>query len=144
MSGANAITNSTISLSGAASMITGSNDITLTGSLVGTGGFTKAGSHTLALTGSSVYSGATAVQEGSLVLAGGNNRIVSAGGLTLGSATSVGRLVLGVLQCVRPCRLHRYNPRIPNPPKAAKRPKPRGFRGCAKWVWERPFFMDLG
>ncbi|NQW49491.1 MAG: autotransporter-associated beta strand repeat-containing protein, partial [Planctomycetes bacterium] len=95
MSGANAITNATISLTGAASMITGSSDITLTGSLVSTGGFTKAGSHTLTLTGSSTYSGATAVQDGTLVLAGGNNRVVSAGGLTFGTGTSFGRLVLG-------------------------------------------------
>jgi fibronectin-binding autotransporter adhesin len=56
-------------------------DITLSGTVTGTAGFTKTGAGTLTLSGTNSYAGNTVVSEGTLVLSGVNgstgNRIVS-------------------------------------------------------------------
>ncbi len=58
------------------------------GAVVGSGGLTKTGAGTLTLTGASTYSGATAIENGTLVLAGGDNRLPSGTTVTLGDAAN--------------------------------------------------------
>jgi fibronectin-binding autotransporter adhesin len=68
---------------------------TVSAVLAGSGGFTKSTAGTVTLTGSNTLSGAVAVQEGSLVLAGGANRLPVAAAVTLGTGSTTGKLVLG-------------------------------------------------
>lgn len=68
---------------------------TVSAVLAGSGGFTKSTAGTVTLTGSNTLSGAIAVQEGSLVLAGGTNRLPVAAAVTLGTGSTTGKLVLG-------------------------------------------------
>jgi len=68
---------------------------TVSAVLAGSGGFTKSTAGTVTLTGSNTLTGAIAVQEGSLVLAGGTNRLPVAAAVTLGTGSTTGKLVLG-------------------------------------------------
>ena len=56
---------------------------------------TKTGLGTMALSGANTYTGVTTVKQGSLVLFGGNNRLVSNGSVIIGDTGSTGKLVLG-------------------------------------------------
>lgn len=68
---------------------------TVSAVLAGTGGLTKSTAGTVTLTGSNTLSGAVAVNEGVLVLAGGTNRLPVATAVTLGTGSTSGKLVLG-------------------------------------------------
>jgi autotransporter-associated beta strand protein len=68
---------------------------TVSAVLAGAGGFTKSTAGTVTLTGSNTLSGAVAVQEGSLVLTGGTNRLPVAAAVALGTGSTTGKLVLG-------------------------------------------------
>jgi fibronectin-binding autotransporter adhesin len=61
----------------------------------GAAGLTKSGAGTLTLTGANIYSGATIIKEGSLILDGGTNRLLSTGSVVLGDTSTTGKLVLG-------------------------------------------------
>lgn len=61
----------------------------------GTTPLVKQGTGTLTLSGANTYSGGTSVENGSLVLTGGINRLPNATSVTLGSGTTSGVLVLG-------------------------------------------------
>lgn len=69
-------------------------DGTLTSS-TGTLNFVKVGAGTLTLGGSSTFTGGITVGEGTLVLAGGTNRLPIASSVTLGTGSTSGKLVLG-------------------------------------------------
>lgn len=64
-------------------------------SLAGAGAFTKSTAGTVTLSGSSTLSGGVAVQDGSLVLAAGTNRLPVASAVTVGTGSTTGKLVLG-------------------------------------------------
>jgi autotransporter-associated beta strand protein len=68
---------------------------TVSAVLAGAGGFTKSTAGTVTLTGSNTLSGAISVQEGSLVLTGGTNRLPVAAAVALGTGSTTGKLVLG-------------------------------------------------
>ena len=56
-----------VSLTGASTVNTNSNDVGLSGNITGTGGFTKSGAGTLSLSGANTYSGGTTVSAGTLL-----------------------------------------------------------------------------
>jgi autotransporter-associated beta strand protein len=66
------------------------------GILSGSGGFIKAGPSNMILSGTNSYSGTTAIQNGSLILKGGDNRILTTSVVTLGLATPT--VTSGILQ----------------------------------------------
>lgn len=68
---------------------------TVSAVLAGAGGLTKSTAGTVTLTGSNTLSGAVAISEGVLVLAGGTNRLPIATAVTLGTGSTSGKLVLG-------------------------------------------------
>ena len=63
--------------------------------LGGAGNLSKLLSDTVILTGANTYTGGTTVGEGALVLAGGNDRLLTSGIVTIGSPELAGKLVLG-------------------------------------------------
>jgi uncharacterized repeat protein (TIGR01451 family) len=65
------------------------------GAVVGSGGLAKAGAGVLTLTGANTYLGATAIENGTLAVAGGANRLPAGTTVTLGSGGSSGVLQLG-------------------------------------------------
>ncbi len=88
------------SLAGAGSFTLGSNTLTtggdntsttFSGAIAGTGGLTKSGTGTFILTGSSGYSGATAINGGSLQIGNGGTAgsIASTSGIAVGSGGSL-------------------------------------------------------
>jgi len=88
------------SLAGAGSVALGSNTLTtggdntsttFSGAIAGTGGLTKSGTGTFILTGSSSYSGATAINGGSLQIGNGGTAgsIASTSGIAVGSGGSL-------------------------------------------------------
>jgi outer membrane autotransporter protein len=74
---------------------TGSNSVTISGSISGIGDLTKIGSGTLDLTGSNSYTGATDVQAGTLLVDGStaSSVVTVESGATLGGAGTIGGLV---------------------------------------------------
>ena len=63
--------------------------------LAGSVGLAKTGTGTLTLTGANTYSGATAVENGTLAVAGDDNRLPTGTTVTLGSGDDSGVLQLG-------------------------------------------------
>ncbi|SEE58064.1 autotransporter-associated beta strand repeat-containing protein [Rhizobiales bacterium GAS188] len=75
---------------------TGSNTVTLSGVISGTGGLTKIGSGSLDLTATNRYSGATLVSAGTLVIDGSiaNSTVTVANGASLGGKGMIGGLTV--------------------------------------------------
>ena len=63
--------------------------------LAGSVGLTKSGIGELTLAGANTYDGATAIQDGTLAVAGGDNRLPTGTTVTLGSGDNSGVLQLG-------------------------------------------------
>jgi len=55
----------------------------------------KIGTGTLTLSGANTYSGATAIQNGAIVISGGNDRLPTTGTVTLGGTGTSGKLIIG-------------------------------------------------
>ncbi|AMK78526.1 hypothetical protein A1342_13350 [Methylomonas methanica] len=70
--------------------ITNTNAVALSGIVSGTGALTKAGAGALTLSGDNTYSGATAVNDGTLVAAHNNALGTAAGSTTVASGASLG------------------------------------------------------
>lgn len=68
---------------------------TYSGALSGDGNLVKSGTGSLTLTGASTYTGTTAIQNGTVILDGGNNRLPTTTTVTLGEGTTSGVLQLG-------------------------------------------------
>lgn len=78
------------------SLDTNGQTVSLATALTSVGGsLAKLGTGTLALSAANTFDGGTVVGNGSLVLDGGNNRLLQTGALTIGSSGAAGRLVLG-------------------------------------------------
>ena len=74
------------------------NNVTISGAIGDAGSgyaLTKAGTGTLTLTGSNSYSGGTTIKNGSVILSGGNDRLLTTGSVVLGDTSTSGKLVLG-------------------------------------------------
>ncbi|MCP5532610.1 MAG: autotransporter-associated beta strand repeat-containing protein [Akkermansiaceae bacterium] len=103
---------------------TATGDITIEGVISGSGGaqtagmlmttgLSKWGDGSLRLTGASTYSHATAVNRGTLVLSGGDDRLPVGTTVVLGNGTNAGKLVLdGISQTV--AGLHDHGTATPN------------------------------
>ncbi len=82
-----------------ATLATGANNVTLTTALqtgpLGTASITKTGAGTLTITAANTYTGLTKINVGRIVLAGGDNRLATAGTIGLGQNTNSGILQLG-------------------------------------------------
>ena len=85
-----------VTLSSAGSQIGGEGNLTLSGALSGSGGFSKIGTGTLTLTGANTYTGATAVSAGKLVVNGSaaGSAFTINSGATLGGSGTVGTLTV--------------------------------------------------
>lgn len=59
------------------------------------GGLEKRGAGSLTMTGAHTYNGNTKILNGSIILGGGNDRLLTTGAVVLGDTSSTGRLVLG-------------------------------------------------
>lgn len=78
------------------SLDTNGQTVSISTALTSVGGsLAKLGTGTLALTAANTFDGGTVIGNGSLVLDGGNNRLLSTGAVTIGSSAAAGRLVLG-------------------------------------------------
>jgi len=55
----------------------------------------KIGTGTLTLSGANTYSGVTAIQNGAIVISGGNDRLPTTGTVTLGGTGTSGKLIIG-------------------------------------------------
>lgn len=71
-------------------------NLAVNGILSGTGGILKSGPGTLTLSAENSYNGTTAVQNGTIILTGGNDRLPPTGAVTLGTAAPTS--TLGILQ----------------------------------------------
>ncbi len=71
-------------------------DLAISGILSGTGGFIKAGPGTLTLSAENTYAGTAAIQNGTVILSGGTNRLPASGAVSLG--TTAPTSTLGILQ----------------------------------------------
>ncbi len=61
----------------------------------GTGSFTKSGTGTFLITGANTYTGGTQINNGTIILGGGNNRLSASGAVSFGSGANSGILQLG-------------------------------------------------
>ena len=95
-SGASLAFNSTINNGANSVTVQGAGNTTISGILgSGSGGLTKAGTGTLTLAAANSYTGATAVQNGTVVISGGNDRLPTGTTVTLGAGSTSGLLQLG-------------------------------------------------
>jgi autotransporter-associated beta strand protein len=94
------------SLTGAGAVNLGVNTLTVggdntsqlaySGAIAATAGsLVKIGTGTLTLTGSSTFTGGTTIKYGSVVISGGNDRLLTTGSVVLGDTTTTGKLILG-------------------------------------------------
>ena len=60
-----------------------------------TDSLTKIGTGSLTLSGGNTYGGGTLIQNGSIIIGVGNDRLLTTGTVTLGAASTTGKLVLG-------------------------------------------------
>ncbi len=60
-----------------------------------TDALTKIGSGALTISGANTYGGGTNIQSGSIIIGGGNDRLLTTSSVTLGAASTTGKLVLG-------------------------------------------------
>jgi len=74
---------------------------TLPYGVIGTGGLIKSGQGILNMSAASDYNGATAVQNGTLFIYSGDNRLPTGTTLTLGSGTTSGKLGIGTSSTAR-------------------------------------------
>jgi len=79
----------------AALLFNRSDAIAVGNAIAGSGSLTNLGSGTLALSGSNTYTGGTFIKNGSVAVAGGNNRLLTSSTVTLGDTSTAGTLVLG-------------------------------------------------
>ncbi|RLT06564.1 MAG: hypothetical protein DWI23_01535, partial [Planctomycetota bacterium] len=89
------IANASNVVNGSALVFNRSDAIAYSGTISGAGVLAMRGGGTLTLTGSNLFTGNTFVQNGSLVLTGGTNRLQTGAGLVLGGEATLGKLVLG-------------------------------------------------
>jgi fibronectin-binding autotransporter adhesin len=75
--------------------IDGTGDTRFAGAVTNTGGLRKIGTGSITAAAASTYGGATAIENGSIIIASGNNRLPVGTTVTLGSGTDSGRLILG-------------------------------------------------
>lgn len=81
-------------------VISGSGSAAVGGEAIATG-FDKRGNGSVRLTGASTFSGGTSINAGSIIVAGGANRLPASTTVALGNGTASGRLVLeGVNQTI--------------------------------------------
>lgn len=82
-----------------ATIDTNGNNITLASALqtgvLGTGGLTKGGTGVLTITAANTYTGSTRINNGRVILTGGDNRLSAATALQLGNGANSGVLQLG-------------------------------------------------
>jgi autotransporter-associated beta strand protein len=69
--------------------INGSNNTLLGGVLGGSGGLTKAGSGTLFFTGADVFSGGLTISSGTVLLGGGDNRLLTNGSVSIAAGSQL-------------------------------------------------------
>jgi len=81
--------NGSITNNGHTLTLNGASNIVLGGILSGTGGLTESGTGTLTITGAQIYTGLTTVASGTLLLSGGNNRLLSTGSVAVSSGAKL-------------------------------------------------------
>ncbi|WP_026600982.1 autotransporter-associated beta strand repeat-containing protein [Methylomonas sp. 11b] len=89
VTGSGVTVSNAVALTGAGT-ISNANTVALSGIVSGTGALTKAGAGTLTLSGDNTYSGATAVNDGTLVAAHNNALGTTAGSTTVASGAALG------------------------------------------------------
>ena len=93
-------------------------------------GLAKVGANTLVLDQANTYTGPTLIRNGALQLAGGDNRLVGTTSVTLGDATTSGKLILGDAAGAVESDLRRPSPSAPS------------VSAAVSWAAVRPFLRS--